>query len=151
MYLLLWDNLASSHQFLTSEAYDEFNTLAQPGLRGRSITWGQHAAIKASVLDSMDRLNSVLISPAIEVAWTNVNEGKVNGYLKQFDKVVRHILDSEPGCDGFFISPQLENPHNQVLLINWQSVDVSVSVSFGSTSIYLKFSLIIIPGPSCRV
>lgn len=151
MYLLLWDSLASSHRFLTSEAYGEFNALAQPGLRGRSITWNQHAAIKATELDSMDRFNSILTSPAIEVAWTSVNEGKVNGYLKQFDKVVRPILDSEPGCDGFFISSHLENPHNQVLLINWKSVDVSVPILLRSASIYLKTPLNIKQGPSCRI
>ncbi|KAL2842685.1 hypothetical protein BJY01DRAFT_235897 [Aspergillus pseudoustus] len=123
VYVLLWDSLSSSHHFLISEAYDEFNTLAQQGLRGRSITWTQHAAIQASGLASMDRFNSLLTSPAIEVAWTSVKEGKVHGYLKQFDEVVRGILENEPCCDGFFISPHLEDPHNQVLLINWKSVD----------------------------
>jgi len=137
VYILLWDSLGSSLRFLTSDAYDEFNTLAQPGLRGRSITWTQHAAIQASALASMDRFNSLLTSPAIEVAWTSVKEGKVGGYLKQFNKVVRPILDTEPGCDGFFISPHLENPHNQVLLINWKSVDVGVPVLSGAARQYI--------------
>lgn len=132
VYLLLWESLSASRHFLTSEAYDKFNMLAQPSLRGRTITWTQHAAIQASGLASVDRFNSLLTAPAIEVAWTSVKEGKVNGYLKQFDEVVRDILDSEPGCDGFFISPQLENPHNQVLLINWKSVDVRVPCSVNS-------------------
>ncbi|KAL1981855.1 hypothetical protein VTN96DRAFT_2100 [Rasamsonia emersonii] len=123
VYLLVWDSLASSHGFFTSAAYDKFNTHIQPALKGRKITWTQHAEINASPLSDTQHFDSILSSPAIEVAWTKVVEGKVSGYYEQFDKVVRPILNNEPGCDGFFISPHLENPQNQILLINWKSVD----------------------------
>jgi hypothetical protein len=69
-------------------------------------------------------LRSILSSPAVEVALTKVVEGRVAGYYEQLEKVVSQILKDEPGCDGFFISPQIENPQDQILLINWKSVDV---------------------------
>lgn len=58
------------------------------------------------------------------MALTKVVEGGVSGYYSQFNKVVTGILDEEPGCDGYFISPLIENPEDQLLLINWKSVDV---------------------------
>lgn len=58
------------------------------------------------------------------MALTKVVEGGVAGYYSQFNKVVSGVLDDEPGCDGYFISPLIENPQDQLLLINWKSVDV---------------------------
>lgn len=58
---------------------------------------------------------------------TKVVEGGVAGYYSQFSKVVTKVLQDEPGCDGYFISPLIENPEDQLLLINWKSVDVSLS------------------------
>lgn len=57
---------------------------------------------------------------------TKVVEGGVAGYYDQFRKVVVPILNEDPGCNGYFISPQIENPQNQILLINWKSVDVRI-------------------------
>jgi hypothetical protein len=98
--------------------------MVQPILRGRQITWNQHAVLGGLGDRGTGELQSILSSPAIEVAWTPVKEGKVQGYYAQFAKVVNPILTDEPVCDGFFISPHLENPHDQILLINWKSVDV---------------------------
>lgn len=61
----------------------------------------------------------------MEVALTKVVEGGVSGYYSQFNKVVTRVLDEEDGCKGYFISPLIENPEDQLLLINWDSVDVS--------------------------
>lgn len=135
-YLLHWDSLAYSHGFFTSSDYEKFDRLIQPTLKGRKIIWNQHAEIGASKLGDAEHFDSILTSPALEVAWTKVVESKVCGYYQQFDKVVNPILNDEPNCDGLFISPQLENPQNQVLLINWKSVDVSsvLSCIFGSIS-----------------
>jgi hypothetical protein len=77
-------------------------------------------------VDNVEHLKSVLSSPAIEVALTKVVEGGVAGYYDQFRKVVVPILNEDPGCNGYFISPQIENPQNQILLINWKSVDVRI-------------------------
>ncbi len=94
-------------------------------MNGRKIYWTQHALLDHSPLSDHSHLSSILNSPAIEVALTKVTEGGVSGYYSQFNKVVKGILIEEPGCDGFFISPLIENPHDQLLLINWKSVDVS--------------------------
>jgi heme-degrading monooxygenase HmoA len=126
VYLLLWENLESSHAFFTSAAYKEFNSKIQPALNGRKIKWNQHTLVgSSSTLNDKSRLKSILSSPAVEVALTKVVEGGVAGYYEKFEKVVSPILKEEPGCDGFFISPQVENPQDQILLINWKSVDVS--------------------------
>jgi len=124
VYLLLWNNIESSHAYFTSEAYKEFNTKIQPALNGRKIKWTQHALIgSSSTSNDFARFKSIISSPAIEVALTKVVEGGVAGYYGQFEKAVASILDEEPGCDGYFISPQIENPQDQILLINWKSVD----------------------------
>ncbi|KAF8856084.1 hypothetical protein BDZ45DRAFT_727687 [Acephala macrosclerotiorum] len=123
VYLVLWDNLESSHAFFTSAAYKDFNTKIQPALNGRKIKWAQHAHVGSlAIFDDMSRLKSILSSPAIEVALTKVVEGGVAGYYEQFEKVVAPILNKDPGCDGYFISSQIENPQDQLLLINWKSV-----------------------------
>jgi hypothetical protein len=95
-------------------------------MNGRTITWQQHALLSHSAVSSREHFDSVLSSPAIEVAWTKVVEGGVAGYYERFNKTVVGVLSDEPGCDGFFISPLIENPQDQVLLINWKSVDVSI-------------------------
>jgi hypothetical protein len=125
VWILLWDSLASSHAFFTSSAYREFNKVVQPALNGRKVGWQQHALIGTSDMDNEERLRSILSSSAIEVALTKVVEGGVSGYYDQFRAVVTKILDEDPGCDGYFIGPQIENPQDQLLLINWKSVDVS--------------------------
>lgn len=108
-------------------AYKDFNTKIQPALNGRKIEWTKHALISLSnSVDNVEHLKSVLSSPAIEVALTKVVEGGVAGYYDQFRKVVVPILNEDPGCNGYFISPQIENPQNQILLINWKSVDVRI-------------------------
>jgi len=76
----------------------------------------------------MTHLASIVNSPAVEVALTKVVEGGVLGYYEEFRKVVVPILDKDPGCDGHFISPLIENPQDQLLLINWKSVAVSKSL-----------------------
>jgi heme-degrading monooxygenase HmoA len=129
VYLLLWENLESSHAFFTSAAYKEFNTKIQPALHGRKIKWNQHTLVgSSSAFNDKAQLKGILSSPAVEVALTKVVEGGAAGYYEQFEKVVGPILKEEPGCDGFFISPQIENPQDQILLINWKSVDVSCLV-----------------------
>lgn len=126
VWIAVWDSLASSHAFFTSPAYGDFNKVVQPALNGRKVAWQQHALLGTSDLDNNARLKSILNSPAIEVALTKVVEGGVAGYYDQFRAVVAEILDEDPGCDGYYISPQIENPQDQILLINWKSVDVSI-------------------------
>lgn len=126
VYLLLWETLAASHAFFTSKGYKDFNDAIQPAMNGRKIQWQQHALLDASSFSTRKSLDSILSSPAVEVAWTKVVEGGVYGYYEGFRKTVAPILDDEPGCDGYFISPQIENPQDQMLLINWKSVDVRI-------------------------
>ena len=123
--IVLWANLRSSHAFFTSHQYAEFHKLIQPALNGRRIHWQNHALLNVSGLDSEAHLKQALESPALEVALTKVVEGGVSGYYSQFNKIVVPILNADPGCDGFFIGLQVENPQDQLLLINWKSVDVS--------------------------
>ncbi|KAL6406525.1 hypothetical protein AUP68_09322 [Ilyonectria robusta] len=125
--LLLWDNLAASHAFFTGPAYAEFHKSVQPAMNGRHVEWQNHVLIDTSGEDTLEHLRNVLESPAIEVALTKVVEGGVSGYYSQFKKFVTGVLHNDPGCDGFFISPLIENPQNQLLLINWKSVDVSTA------------------------
>ena len=122
--LCLWENLEVSHAFFTSPAYAEFHKIIQPAMNGRSITWTAHALLDHSPFSDVAHLEQTLASPAIEVALTKVVEGGVAGYYSQFNKVVSRILDDEPLCDGYFISPLIETPQDQMLLINWKSVDV---------------------------
>jgi len=121
--LLLWESLEASHAFFTSSEYTEFHKDIQPAMNGRKIEWQNHASIKPQGLNDKAHLAKTLQSPAIEVALTKVVEGGVKGYYSQFQNIVVPILDNDPGCDGHFISPLLENPQNQLLLINWKSVD----------------------------
>ncbi|CZR64454.1 uncharacterized protein PAC_14352 [Phialocephala subalpina] len=121
--ILLWSSLASSHAFFTSHAYATFHKDLQPAMNGRHITWQNHALLSTSELDDVAHLKAILNSPAIEVALTKVVEGGVAGYYEQFRKVVVPILNEDQGCDGHFISPLIENPQDQLLLINWKSVD----------------------------
>jgi len=121
--IALWSSLAASHAFFTSSAYASFHGVLQPAMNGRNITWQQHALLDTSALSDAAHLKATLASPAIEVALTKVVEGGVAGYYEQFSKVVVPILDAEPGSDGHFISPLIENPQDQLLLINWTSVD----------------------------
>ena len=100
-------------------------------MNGRRIKWQNHVLLEVSGLDDSTRLQKTLNSPAIEVALTKVVEGGVSGYYSQFKKVVVPILDQDPGCDGHFISPLIENPQNQLLLINWRSVDVGDFLPLG--------------------
>ncbi|KAF7125421.1 hypothetical protein CNMCM5793_001599 [Aspergillus hiratsukae] len=121
--LCLWESLAASHTFFTSEAYGLFHKTIQPALNGRKVSWGTHALMDHSNLSDRQHLESILSSPALEVALTKVVEGGTAGYYSQFNKVVTGILNEEPGCDGYWISPLIENPEDQLLLINWKSVD----------------------------
>ncbi|KAL4810601.1 hypothetical protein BDV18DRAFT_155213 [Aspergillus unguis] len=121
--LCLWDSLQASHAFFTSEDYGQFHKVIQPALNGRKVDWTAHALIDHSPLSDLQHLNMILSSPAMEVALTKVVEGGTAGYYSQFNKVVTGILDEEPGCDGYFISPLIENPEDQLLLINWKTVD----------------------------
>lgn len=123
--IILWQDLALSHAFFTSERYYEFNKLIQPAMNGRKIDWQNHAILDTTGLDDIKHLINTLNSPSIEVALTKVVEGGVNGYYNQFRKIVVDILNDDPGCDGYYISPKVENPQDQLLLINWKSVDVS--------------------------
>jgi len=120
---LLWESLAASHAFFTSPDYTEFHRVIQPAMNGRRIEWQNHALIDTTGIDSKTHLSKTLRSPAIEVALTKVVEGGVAGYYSQFHKIVVPILNEDPGCDGHFISPLIENPQDQLLLINWTSVD----------------------------
>jgi hypothetical protein len=95
-------------------------------MNGRHITWQNHALLATSELDDLAHLKATLAGPAIEVAMTKVVEGGVAGYYEQFRRVVVPILNADPGCNGHFISPLIENPQDQLLLINWESVDVSL-------------------------
>lgn len=122
---ILWDSLSASHSFFTSPAYKDFNTVLQPAMNGRHIDWQNHVILDRSELDNFAHLTATLKSPAIEVALTKVVEGGVAGYNDRFRQTVVPILDNDPGCDGHFISPLIENPQDQLLLINWKSVDVS--------------------------
>lgn len=123
--MCLWGNLQASHAFFTSDAYAQFHKIIQPALNGRKVDWANHALLDHSKLSDRSHLESILSSPAIEVALTKVVEGGTAGYYSQFNKVVTGILDEESGCDGYFISPLMEYPEDQLLLINWKSVDVS--------------------------
>jgi hypothetical protein len=124
--ILLWKDLASSHDFFTSPAYAEFNKVLQPAMNGRHIEWQNHVLLSRSALDTAQHLRSTISDAgAIEVALTKVVEGGVAGYYKNFNQTVVPILNNDDGCDGHFISPLLENPQDQLLLINWKSVDVS--------------------------
>lgn len=122
--IALWQDLESTHAFFTSERYYELNKVIQPGMNGRKVLWLTHAILDTTGLDNVKYLTNTLNSPAIEVALTKVIEGGVHGYYGQFKKIVVDILNNDPGCDGYFISPQVENPQDQLLLINWKSVDV---------------------------
>jgi len=121
--LALWENLAASHAFFASSDYTIFNRVIQPAMNGRRIEWLNHALIDATGLDDKAHLSRTLASPAIEVALTKVVDGRISGYYSQFRKIVEPILNDDPGCDGYFISPLIENPQDQLLLINWKSVD----------------------------
>lgn len=88
------------------------------------MEWQNHALLATTGLDDDAHLKKTLESPAIEVALTKVVEGGVAGYYSQFRKIVVPILEQDPGCDGHFIGPLIENPQDQLLLINWKSVDV---------------------------
>lgn len=99
--------------------------MLQPAMNGRHIDWQNHVILDRSELDNFAHLTATLKSPAIEVALTKVVEGGVAGYNDRFRQTVVPILDNDPGCDGHFISPLIENPQDQLLLINWKSVDVS--------------------------
>ena len=123
--VVLWESLEASQSFFTSLSYADFHRLIQPAMNGRRIEWQNHALIDRTGIDDMKHLLRTLKSPAIEVALTKVVEGGVAGYYSQFKKVVVSILNEDPGCDGHFISPLIENPQDQLLLINWKSVDVS--------------------------
>ncbi|KAF1351773.1 hypothetical protein BDV97DRAFT_348046 [Delphinella strobiligena] len=123
VYLLLWTDLEASHNFLASPSYERFHKSIQPAMNGRRVEWLRHARMSDSAHNNLENLRKVLGSPAIEVAWTMVVEGGVAGYYERFAKVVTSVLDQDPGCDGYFISPSIENPHAQMLLINWKSVD----------------------------
>lgn len=68
-------------------------------------------------------------APAIEIALTKVIEGRVSGYYDVFQSTIGPILDEEPGCNGWWVGPQIENPQHQILLENWKSVDVRLSIS----------------------
>lgn len=125
MALVLWQSLADSHTFFTSSEYTKFHSVVQPALNGRRVEWQNHGLIGTTGIDDSAHLLRTLKSPAIEVALTKVVEGGVAGYYSQFSKIVVPILDQDPGCDGHFISPLVENPQDQLLLINWKSVDVS--------------------------
>ena len=124
IWILLWQNLASSHAFFTSPAYRQFHDVIQPALNGRSIHWQQHALVGTSDLDTLDRLTAMIKAPVIEVALTKVIEGRVSGYYDVFRSTIGPILDGEDGCAGWWVGPQLENPQHQILLENWRSVDV---------------------------
>jgi hypothetical protein len=133
--LLLWTTLAASHAFFTSAAYTSFHQAIQPALNGRKIQWQNHVLINSggAGLDDKPHLFQTLTSRAIEVALTKVVEGGVHGYYSQFSKVVTPILDQDPGADGYFISPLVENPQDQLLLINWKSVDVCIAANLSSS------------------
>ncbi|CAI4218724.1 unnamed protein product [Parascedosporium putredinis] len=113
----------SSRTGTRNEAYAEFHRVLQPAMNGRSITRTAHALLEHSRFSDAEHLEQTLASPAIEIALTKVVEGGVAGYYSQFGKVVSGILDAEEGCDGYFISPLIEEPQDQLLLINWKSVD----------------------------
>ncbi|KIW13754.1 hypothetical protein PV08_08945 [Exophiala spinifera] len=121
--LILWESLAASHAFFTSPEYADFHQAIQPAMNGRRIEWTNHVLIDPTGLNDKTHLLNALDSPAIEVALTKVVEGGVSGYYSQFRKIVVKILDEDPGCEGHFIGPLIENPQDQLLLINWQSVD----------------------------
>jgi len=123
--IALWSSLASSHAFFTSPAYATFHKILQPAMNGRHITWQTHALLSDSGLDDIEHLKATLDNNpgAIEVALTKVVEGGVAGYYDQFRTVIVPILNKDPGCSGHFISPIIENPQDQLLLINWKSVD----------------------------
>jgi len=129
IWMVLWKDLAASHNFFTSPAYEEFHKLLQPAMNGRSIEWQNHAVLGRTGLDDVAHLNSILSSPAIEVAWTKVIEGGVSGYYQRFNETVVQVLNEDLGCKGYFISPTIENPQDQMLLINWDSVDVSFTLN----------------------
>lgn len=98
-------------------------------MNGRHITWQNHVLLGSSALDTIEHVKATIAkSGAIEVALTKVVEGGVAGYYKNFNQTVVPILEGDEGCDGYFISPLLENPQDQLLLINWKSVDVSALV-----------------------
>jgi hypothetical protein len=124
-YLLLWNDLAASHDFFTSSRYTNFHQVIQPALNGRKVVWQQHALVGECDLSDLAHLKAVIESPCIEIAFTKVVEGGVAGYYERFRGTVSKILDNDPGCDGWWISPLIENPQHQILLINWKSVDVS--------------------------
>ncbi|KIN08774.1 hypothetical protein OIDMADRAFT_48617 [Oidiodendron maius Zn] len=42
---------------------------------------------------------------------------------ERFRQTVSKGLDEDSGCNGWWISPSIENPQHQILLINWKSVD----------------------------
>jgi hypothetical protein len=142
IWLVLWEDLASSHTFFTSPAYEEFHKVLQPAMNGRSIDWQCHAILNRGALDDVAHLKSILSSPAIEVAWTKVVEGGVAGYYKRFSEVVVPILNEEETCKGYFISPQIENPQDQMLLINWDSVDVRIVLVLYDTANLNEYRLI---------
>lgn len=125
IYLLLWQDLTASHAFFISPAYAKFHSLVQPALNGRKVHWQQHALVGQFNLSDKAHLLSIVESPCIEIAFTKVVEGGVAGYYEGFEKTVSKVLDEDPGCDGWWISPLIENPQHQMLLINWKSVDVS--------------------------
>lgn len=135
--MVLWESLEASHRFFTSPDYAEFHKVIQPAMNGRRIDWQSHALIDATGLDDLQHLSKTLNSPAVEVALTKVVEGGVAGYYSQFRKIVVPILDEDSGCDGHFISSLIENPQDQLLLINWKSVDVSRIHSGSNKSIIL--------------
>ncbi|KIW33912.1 uncharacterized protein PV07_00726 [Cladophialophora immunda] len=78
-------------------------------MSGRKIDWQNHALVDIMGIDKA-HLSRTLESRAIEVALTKVVEGGVAGYYSQFRKIVVPILNDDPGCDGHFISPLVENP-----------------------------------------
>lgn len=94
---------------------------------GREIEWKTRAFCNDSPGSSLQTLANVVDSPAIEVAMTHVVNGKVSGYYGAGAET-GPLMAAVEGFQGAFLSPSIEDPNRQVLLLNWKSVEVGSKV-----------------------
>jgi hypothetical protein len=125
------------------------NQILQPALFGRSLQWNFRAQVGSTPYSGLAELSKIVTSAALEVATTLVVEGGVAGYYKVTRDITGPIMDGEPGANGFFVAPTIEDPQAQMVLINWTSVDVSTSgeISSKPRNIAREAELTLIPLP----
>ncbi|KAI8938091.1 hypothetical protein NX059_005761 [Plenodomus lindquistii] len=123
VWILLWEDYASYEAFFTSAPYGEFTKILDPILFGRKIRWDLRAFVRPGSGGDLEALGNIVSSPAIEVATTVVVDGKVHGYLNEGFAEAGPLMAAQPGFQGAFVAPSVEDPQRICLLINWKSFE----------------------------